>query len=125
MSTNASTPDGATSTGEQQASVGAICTDCGDEHPLGDRSSVPTTTACPACGSKSYRSVTYGTSNVKADDERIRDAVKDIDGIGEGTTENVVAYFGYYTEFAAAGPDELMTIEGLGRTTVERIIESR
>lgn len=112
---------------EQETNVAAQCTACGDEHPLGDRrlDANSTTTVCPHCGSTQYTSVCYGGQIVKSVDERIADVVSGVSGIGSETQANIINAFDLYVEFESAGVTDLRKIEGVGKTTAERIIETR
>ena len=115
--------DASTDSDEQEASLAARCTDCDDLHPLGDRQMDGVTTICPACGSPSYRSEPQGDQTIKPDDERIADAVRDINGVGDQTLENIIEAFSTYYEFEAATERELRQIEGVGKQTAARITQ--
>lgn len=110
-----------TDTEAESAAVSAHCGDCSDTHPLGDRSMKHTTTACPRCGSTSYETHCSSDTPIKPEDQRIADTVRDIDGVGDATRENIVSAFDYYAEFEAATRTELCEIDGVGKTTAERI----
>lgn len=105
----------------QSQTVSAHCTDCSDTHPLGDRRMEHTTTTCPRCGSTSYETRCSSETPVKPEDHRIADAIRDADGIGDATRENIVSTFGYYVEFEAATLAELREIDGVGKITAKRI----
>lgn len=108
--------------------VYARCSECGDEHSIGDRTRFPPdgetcqTTTCPACGSKSYESVADGEGITKPEAERIADAIRDVRGVGGETLENVVNRYGLFVELQAADAEELVEIENVGTATAERIV---
>lgn len=102
------------------AAVTAHCTNCNDEHLLGDRRRVPGTTACPCCDDTSYRTDCDGDAP-KPDSERIVDAIDDVDGVGDDTITRIVHRYDYYAELEAASVDELTEIKNVGATVAERI----
>ncbi|MDB9247500.1 helix-hairpin-helix domain-containing protein [Halorubrum ezzemoulense] len=99
----------------------AKCHNCGDEHPLGDRSMGFTTTTCPSCGTTSYESHPDGRGEVKPESERIADAIGDLDGVGDQTLDNILDTYDFYVEIEAASVDELTDIRLVGDATAERI----
>lgn len=100
----------------------AECSDCEVTQPLGNRvapsDGFQSATACPECGSKSYR--TRCTSDGLSGRE-MREVLKTVDGVGVGTLENIEASAGNLTRLKAITTDELTTIDGVGETTAERI----
>lgn len=119
------TPETDTQTKTRAPTVEASCFDCDDVHPLEDRRPYdgPCATICPSCGSTSYVSSPIEEIS-KSDEQRIRDAV-DVKGIGEATEQHIVdacRSYGYFTGLTHA---ELCAIDGVGKTTAERIIENR
>ncbi len=115
-----------TSTPESHGeTVEAKCTDCDDIHPVGDRRMNGITTVCPACDSPGYTTRCDATPIEKSHAERISDAVRDVDGVGEQTRENIITRYETYYEFEAADADELKTIDGVGDRTARRIIDTQ
>lgn len=112
-------------TTNDKASVGARCAACDDEHPLGDRPMGTVTTQCPHCGDTRYESISYGQSHIKPDAERIADVVRDINGVGEQTVENILDTFPSYYDFVGADASVLRRIDGVGRQIADRITEKR
>lgn len=112
-------------TGESTATVGARCTDCGDEHPLGDRPLGDVTTHCPHCKSTSYETLFTGDPITKPDDERITDVVRGISGVGDQTLENILTTFDAYYEFEAASRKQLESITGVGTQIATEILNRR
>jgi len=104
--------------------VVGTCTACRDEHPLGDRTLDGPTTVCPNCGSTSYGTESTTEAIVKSENERIRDAVVDVDGVGAKTAEAIVKSFDTYVAFASVPKDELTAIDGVGIGTAEAIKRS-
>lgn len=105
--------------------VEARCSSCNDVHPVGDRPRLRGTTACPACGSTSYQSESVDGEIRKPEADRIRDACKDVQGVGQQNLAAIVATFDHYPAFEAAGADELAQVEGVGPKTATRIVEDR
>lgn len=114
-----------TESGEQESTVVANCMECGDQHPVGDRSQTSGTTTCPRCGDTRYTSEVIGETDIKPDDARIRDAVQDVKGIGEETCENIISAYETYYDFEAASAEELNMIDGVGKLTSKRIVDNR
>lgn len=102
--------------------VQATCTDCHDVHPLGDRPKRLGTTACPACGSPRYD--TLSTERiVKSEADRIRDAVSDVQGVGGQNLDAIVTRYSTLAELEAASASDLRSVQGVGRVTAERIVD--
>ena len=105
----------------------ATCSDCGDRHELGDRQirvgGEPETssgTTCPVCDAPAYGSDVTNRSP-KSQATRIRDAVEPVHGVGAETAENLVASFHSYEGLRDASLSRLTRVDGVGRTTAERI----
>lgn len=105
--------------------VEARCHDCNDVHPVGDRPRRLGTTACPACGSPGYTSECHDGEITKREADRIRDAIRDVQGVGEKNGAAIVAAFGHYPAFEAADADDLAAVEGVGPQTAARIVAAR
>jgi hypothetical protein len=105
--------------------VSATCFDCGDTHPLGDRSFTGATTVCPACDSTSYRTVSPDVAPPKPTADRIRDVVSDINGVGAETEQHILGRFETYYAFEAASATELQRIDGVGALVADRIVAAR
>lgn len=99
----------------------AECTDCGDTHPLADRTMGFVTTTCPSCASTSYRSHPNGDGTVKPEPERIADAISDLRGVGDATLANLLDRYDFYVELEQASVDELTAVPHVGEQTAERI----
>ena len=106
--------------------VKAICSDCRDEHPLGDRLTDPdrTTTTCPNCRSTSYSSEPVDAETLPSERDRIHDAVADIRGVGQKNLKHLQNTFGLYVELETASVDDLTEVQGIGEKTAERIVEA-
>lgn len=102
------------------------CLGCGDEYPLGARDEpndeMAVKTACPDCGSPSYRSFAEGVDGSKSDFELIEQAI-DVPGVGVQTAENIHETYQFFNRFAEAQLDELTDVDGVGSTNGSRIIE--
>lgn len=109
----------------QSETVKARCENCGDLHPVGDRRMGEVTTVCPHCGDTRYVSQCDAEPIEKSHADRIRDAVRDVAGVGEQTRENIVATYDLYYEFEAADEDDLKSIDGVGARTARRIVDAR
>ncbi|WP_153953008.1 hypothetical protein [Halosegnis longus] len=122
---------------ETRTTIVAQCSDCGDEHPNGDRpvyygpdeydpdeQLTTTATKCPVCGCPTYTTSVAVDETVKPVDERIADAV-DVHGVGAETQSNIVQHFDGWRSFCQADMDELRTIDGVGKSNGERIIEAQ
>lgn len=106
--------------------VACVCTDCDDEHPLGDRPGDENTAAscvCPVCGSTSFYSECRTGGIDKSEAARIRDAVEPVDGVGEQTCQNIVSAFSYYAELETTTATELTAIDNVGAGTASKIID--
>lgn len=103
----------------------ATCSTCHDEHILADRLADHDhcTTVCPVCGATAYGSEPQGERNVKSERERIHDAVATVHGMGEKNLANLQNTYGLYAELVAADVDELVSIDGIGQKTAERIAD--
>lgn len=112
-------------TPDDEQMVGARCYRCDDEHPLGDRPMGEVTTCCPHCGDTRYESVVHNKTHIKPDTERIADVVRGIDGVGEGTLENILESFPTYYDFVGAEEEALLKVDGVGQQIAERIKERR
>lgn len=101
--------------------VTAVCSDCEDEHPLGDRPADWTTTRCPVCASTSYETKAVGGRIVKSEAQRIKDAVKDVHGVGDETVAHIVRRYSTYAGLEAATEADLVAIDNVGAQTAKRI----
>lgn len=104
--------------------IHAECVDCGDTHPLADRSMGWITTNCPSCESTQYRTIYNGSHIEKSERARIRDAINDLDGVGGQTLGNILSEYDYYAELEVASVDELTEIRLVGDATAERIVDA-
>lgn len=107
----------------------AICSACGDEHPLGDREPLvggePETcsgTTCPSCDSPSYRSEPTDL-DFEAEAERIHDLIDDADGVGTKNGEAIVERFRRLDRLQRATLSELTDVPGVGKKTAENILD--
>jgi len=116
---------GITTMQDTKDGVVAHCRDCGDTHPLGDRRMGDRTTECPHCGSTCYSTEATGEQTIKPHENRIRDVVHDIPGVGDMTEENIVNRYSSYYDFAAADRSELLDIRGVGEQIVDEIFNRR
>lgn len=102
--------------------VEATCFDCQDTHPVGDRPACRGTTECPSCGSTGYSSRLVEGPATKADADRIRDAIRDVQGVGKKNLGAIVDRFGTHAEFQSASVADLEAVPGVGPTTARRIV---
>jgi hypothetical protein len=107
----------------------AICSDCGNEHPLGERTAriggepeTCSSTACPSCDSPSYRSQPTDL-DFEAEAERIHDRIDDVAGVGDKNGDAIVERFRTLDRLEQATLSELTEVRGVGRTTAENVLE--
>jgi len=101
--------------------VTAHCLECDDRHDLGERSESPTSTTCPVCGGSRYRSSADETVT-QSQSQRIREAIRDVSGVGESSMENVVESYSTLAGLRNARVSELKQIKHVGETTAENIL---
>jgi len=98
--------------------VKANCSDCNSVHTVAVRVRAGPTTKCPSCDSKRYTSEYDGET---VDTDQLRDQLLDVDNVGPGIVENIVAQFGSLSLLRTATVTEIATIDAVGPTTTERI----
>lgn len=106
----------------------ATCTNCEDQHSVGDRPARGETTccgtSCPQCDHPGYYSKVID-EDVESEADKIEDALEGVDGIGTKNKQNVIDAFVRYTDFERASASKLTDIRGVGSQTAKNIIDAR
>lgn len=113
------TPRATTST-DDNASVIAICHDCGLKHPVGDRPMGWITTECPVCESTGYTSK-VSTVDVSPHHDMIREELADVTGVGTANLNNLIKHYYSREQLMNASVTELTNVDGIGEQTAKNI----
>lgn len=72
-----------------------------------------------------YRTESASDRVIKSEFDRIADAVRDVDGVGQETLANIANHFDHYPAFESASRRKLELVDGVGPQTARRIVEQR